>query len=56
MAQGNTARTKVPRKIPTISVGRGRAAARGGGPVIELGCGITVYPARTRSGWSMTTW
>ncbi len=26
--------------------GTGRAATRGGGPVIELECGITVYPAR----------
>jgi hypothetical protein len=27
-----------------------RAAIRGGGPVIELECGITVYPAREEQG------
>jgi hypothetical protein len=29
-----------------LASGTGRAATRGGGPVIELECGVTVYPAR----------
>ena len=33
-----------------LASGTGRAATRGGGPVIELECGITVYPARGRDG------
>jgi hypothetical protein len=31
---------------PVLASGNGRAATRGGGKVIELECGITVYPAR----------
>ena len=33
-----------------LAGGTGRAATRGGGPVIELECGITVYPAREEQG------
>ncbi len=33
-----------------LASGTGRAATRGGGPVIELECGITVYPAREEQG------
>jgi hypothetical protein len=31
---------------PVLANGTGRVATRGGGEVIELGYGITVYPAR----------
>jgi len=33
-----------------LASGTGRAATRGGAPVIELECGITVYPAREEQG------
>jgi co-chaperonin GroES (HSP10) len=33
-----------------LAVGNGRAATRGGAEVIELDCGITVYPARSGGG------
>ncbi len=52
-ARGGAARSSAGRgKVGRIARGRvlgsgtGRAATRGGGPVIELECGITVYPAR----------
>jgi len=32
---------------PALASGTGRVATRGGGEVIELECGITVYPARS---------
>ncbi len=40
---------KAPRagRGPVLASGNGRAATRGGGEVIELECGITVYPARS---------
>jgi hypothetical protein len=39
-----------------LAGGAGRAATRGGGPVIELGCGITVYPAREEQGRWRAVW
>ena len=36
--------------------GTGRAATRGGRPVIELECGITVYPARKKHGCWRAVW
>src|SRR6266699_6503535 len=39
-----------------LASGTGRAATRGGGPVIELECGITVYPAREERGRWRTVW
>ena len=36
--------------------GNGRAATRGGGEVIELECGITVYPARDEGGRWRAVW
>jgi integrase len=36
--------------------GNGRAATRGGGEVIELECGITVYPARSPGGRWRAVW
>ena len=41
---GRTARRSI------FAGGTGRAATRGGRPVIELECGITVYPAREEHG------
>ena len=39
-----------------LASGTGRAATRGGGPVIELECGITVYPAREEQGRWRAVW
>ena len=47
---GRTARGRV------LESGPGRAATRGGGPVIELECGITVYPAREEQGRWRAVW
>ena len=41
---------------PVLAGGNGRAAARGGGEVIELECGITVYPARSEGGRWRAAW
>jgi hypothetical protein len=37
-------------RSPALVGATGRAATRGGGDVIELECGITVYPARSEGG------
>jgi hypothetical protein len=34
-------------RSPALGGATGRAATRGGGEVIELECGITIYPARS---------
>ena len=39
-----------------IASGTGRATTRGSGEVIELGCGITVYPAREDQGRWRAVW
>jgi hypothetical protein len=39
-----------------LASGAGRAATRGGGEVIELEHGITVYPARAESGRWRAVW
>jgi hypothetical protein len=39
-----------------LASGTGRAATRGGGPVIELEYGITVYPAREEQGRWRAVW
>jgi integrase len=39
-----------------LAGGNGRAATRGGGEVIELECGITVYPARSEGGRWRAVW
>jgi hypothetical protein len=36
--------------------GTGRAATRGGGDVIELECGVTVYPPRSEPGRWRAVW
>ena len=39
-----------------LASGNGRAATRGGGEVIDLECGITVYPARSEGGRWRAAW
>ena len=39
-----------------LASGNGRTATRGGGEVIELECGITVYPSRTEGGRWRAVW
>jgi hypothetical protein len=43
-------------RSPVLSGGSGRTATRGGGEVIELECGITVYPARSEGGRWRAVW
>jgi len=52
------ARAKAGRPAPgrVLANGTGRAATRGGGEVIELGYGITVYPAREEPGRWRAVW
>jgi hypothetical protein len=70
MTQAPPAAVKIPTKIPQLPRGRaplpvpgqillggaGRAAVRGGGEVIELEHGITVYPARSAGGRWRAVW
>jgi integrase len=51
-------RAKATRPAPgrVLANGTGRAATRGGGEVVELGYGITVYPAREESGRWRAVW
>ena len=39
-----------------LASGTGRAATRGGAPVLDLDCGITVYPARETQGRWRAVW
>jgi hypothetical protein len=43
-------------RAQVLAGGSGRAATRGGGEVIELECGITVYPARSEGGRWRAAW
>jgi hypothetical protein len=43
-------------RSPVLASGNGRAATRGGGEVLELECGITVYPARSVGGRWRAVW
>jgi len=43
-------------RSPVLASGNGRAATRGDGEVIELECGITVYPARSEQGRWRAVW
>jgi integrase len=43
-------------RSPVLASGNGRAATRGNGEVIELECGITVYPARSEGGRWRAVW
>ena len=53
------ARPKKSSAVPrshVLASGNGRAATRGGGEVIELECGITVYRARSEGGRWRAVW
>src|SRR5271170_1128126 len=52
-SQAKSSRTAPGRMLAS---GAGRAATRGAGPVIELECGITVYPARGEQGRWRAVW
>jgi integrase len=70
MSQAPPAVVKIPTKSPQLArgaalraapgqvraSGTGRAATRGGGEVIELGQGVTVYPARSPGGRWRAVW
>jgi len=71
MPQVSTARVKITTKSPqpgrsgrpvgrtrasVLAVGTERSSSRGGGEVIELECGITVYPARSEGGRWRAVW
>jgi hypothetical protein len=70
MSQATSAVFKIPTKSPQAARGAvprrasgqlraggtGRAATRGGGQVIELEHGITVYPARSEGGRWRAVW
>jgi hypothetical protein len=43
-------------RSPALGGATGRAATRGGGEVIELECGITIYPARSQGGRWRAVW
>jgi hypothetical protein len=43
-------------RSPALAGGIGRAATRGGGEVIEMDCGITIYPARSEGGRWRAVW
>ena len=53
-SQAKSSRPTAPGRM--LASGTGRAATRGGGPVIELECGITVYPAREEQGRWRAVW
>ena len=61
-ARGKTARPAARAKTGRLATGRvlahgtGRSATRGGGEVIELEYGITVYPAREEKGRWRAVW
>ena len=44
------------RRSPVFATGSGRAAQRGSGEVIELECGVTVYPARAEGARWRAVW
>src|SRR5215472_7442399 len=45
-----------PPRARVLAAGTGRESTRGGGEVIELECGITVYPPRSEGGRWRATW
>jgi hypothetical protein len=55
-AAGRLKKVSSPARAKVLACGTGRAATRGGGEVIELECGITVYPARSEGGRWRAVW
>jgi len=49
-------RAGAPARARVLAAGTGRESSRGGGEVIELECGITVYPARSEGGRWRAVW
>jgi hypothetical protein len=55
-SSGRAKKASGPSRSPVFASGNGRAATRGSGEVIELGCGVTVYPARSEGGRWRAVW
>jgi integrase len=55
-AAGRPKKASSPARARVLAGSTGRAATRGGGEVIELECGITVYPARSEGGRWRAVW
>jgi hypothetical protein len=53
---GRAPRSSGPGNPRILAGGAGRESTRGGADVIELDCGITVYPARSEGGRWRATW
>ncbi len=56
---GGTPRAKkgsAPARPRVLAAGTGRDSTRGGGEVFELGCGVSVYPARSEGGRWRAVW
>jgi integrase len=53
---GRAKKAGSPARAKILAVGTGRESTRGGGEVIELECGITVYPARSEGGRWRAVW
>jgi hypothetical protein len=49
-------KTSSPARARVLASGTGRESTRGGGEVIELECGITVYPARSEGVRCRAVW
>jgi hypothetical protein len=55
-SSGRGKKASGPSRSPVFASGNGRAATRGSGEVIELECGVTVYPARSAEGRWRAVW
>jgi integrase len=55
-AAGRPRKASGPARAAVLVGGTERAATRGGGEVIELECGITIYPARSAGGRWRAVW
>jgi integrase len=53
---GRTTKASSPARATVLAAGAGRESTRGGGEVIELECGITVYPPRSEGGRWRAVW
>jgi integrase len=53
---GNRGKNSGPARPRVLATGTGRDSSRGDGEVIELECGITVYPARSEGGRWRAVW
>jgi hypothetical protein len=55
-AAGRARKASPPARAAVLAAGTGRESTRGDGEVIELECGITVYPARSDGGRWRAVW